>query len=212
MGREETRPFVDGFFNVVKASCWVDTGASILEITHSVFELIPNSSSLPSFPVLPDWRLNEITGNGLELVGNYQFEVRSYIFSPILCAKSEVILGYDFIRESQLVISCDHIFFHSALNQQENLECSVSMALKDMKIPFRSVLRVHVRVCLARGGSLVPGFFVVMPASKRREKQEDGKNYRKKLPKYLKKTRKTSWSRCRKKARLMDHLTNSSLR
>ena len=26
-------------------------------------------------------------------------------------AKTEVILGYDFIREGQLAISCDHVFF-----------------------------------------------------------------------------------------------------
>ena len=72
VGDSESRPFVDGTFNGVKASCLVDTGASILVIAHSVFELIPNSSSLPSFPVSPSWRLSAVTGNELELVGRYE--------------------------------------------------------------------------------------------------------------------------------------------
>lgn len=55
-------------------------------------------------------------------------------------AKTEVILGYDFVSEAQLVISCERVFFHFALNQQNNLECSVLMASEDIKVPFRSAL------------------------------------------------------------------------
>ena len=144
------------FFNSVKASCLVDTGASISVIAHSVFELIPNSSSLPSFPVSPAWRLSAVTRDELELVGNYLFEVRILgrtFFRPFFVvkgvAKTEIILGYDFIREAQLVISCNHIFLNSALNKQDNLEYSILMTSEDMKIPFHSV-----KVCWAWGGPL----------------------------------------------------------
>ena len=108
----------DGTFNGVKASCLVDTGASISVIAHSIFELIPNTSSLPSFPVSPSWRLSAVTGNKLELVGKHEFEVRILgrtFFRPFFVvkgmAKTEAILGYDFIREAQLAISCNHVFF-----------------------------------------------------------------------------------------------------
>ena len=164
MGDSETRPFVDGVFNGVKASCLVDTGASILVIAHSIFELIPNSSSLPYFPVSPSWRVSAVTGNELELVGRYEFEVRILgrtFFCPFFVvkgmAKTEVILGHDFIREAQLAISCDHVFFSSALNHRDNFECSVLVAHEDFSVPFRSVLRVPVGVRSARGGPVPQG-------------------------------------------------------
>ena len=67
-------------------------------------------------------------------------------------AKIEVILGYDFIREAQLAISCDHVFFSSALNHKDNFECSVLVANEYFSVPFRSVLRVPFGVRSARGG------------------------------------------------------------
>ena len=72
-------------------------------------------------------------------------------------ARTEAILGYDFIREAQLVISCDHVFFSSALNHKDNLECSESVATEDFSVPFCSVLCVPVGVCSARGGPVPPG-------------------------------------------------------
>ena len=127
VGNGESRPLVDGTFYGVKASCLVDMGTSILVIAHSIFELITNSSSLPSFPVSPSWRLSAMTGNELELVGRYEFKVRILgrtFFRPFFVvkgmAKTEVILGYDFIREAKLAISCDHMFFSSALNHKDN--------------------------------------------------------------------------------------------
>ena len=60
-------------------------------------------------------------------------------------------MGYDFIREAQLAISCDHVFFSSALNLRDNFECSVLVANEDFSVPFRSVLRVPVGVWSARG-------------------------------------------------------------
>lgn len=76
-------------------------------------------------------------------------------------AKIEAILGYDFIGEAQLVISCDHVFFHSALNHQDNMDCSVLIASEDVKIPFLSVLRIPLKVCSARGRKLLPGSIAV---------------------------------------------------
>ena len=72
-------------------------------------------------------------------------------------AKTEAILGYDFIREAQLVISCDHVFFSSALNQKDNLECSMLVATEDFSVPFRLVLRVPVGVRSARGSPVPSG-------------------------------------------------------
>lgn len=45
-------------------------------IAHSVFDVIPNSLSLPSFRVSSAWQLSAVKGNELELVGKYQYEVR----------------------------------------------------------------------------------------------------------------------------------------
>ena len=164
MGDSESRPFVDGTFNGVKASFLVDTGASISVIAHSIFELIPNSSSIPSFRVSPSWRLSAVTENELALVGRYESEVRILgrtFFRPFFVvkgmAKTEVILGYDFIREAQLAISCDHVFFSSALNHRDNLECSVLVANVDFSVPLCSVIRVPVGVRSARGGPVPLG-------------------------------------------------------
>ena len=90
MGENESRPFIDGTFNGVRVSCLVDMGASISVIAHSIFELIPNSSSLPSFPVSLSWRLSAETGNELELVWKYEFEVRILVrtfFCPFFVVK-----------------------------------------------------------------------------------------------------------------------------
>ena len=166
VGNSDSQPFVDGTFNGVKESCLVDTGASILVIAHSIFELIPNSSSLPSFPV--SWPLSAVTGNDLELVGRYEFEVRILgrtFFCPFFVvkgmAKTEAILGYDFIREAQLAISCDHVLFSIALNHKDNFEFSVLVANGDFSVPFRSVIRVPVGVCSARGSPVSPGLCFV---------------------------------------------------
>ena len=114
--------------------------------------------------MLTAWRLSAVTGNKLELVGKYEFEVRILgrtFFRPFLVVigmtKTKAILGYDFIREAQLVISCDHVFFSSALNQKDNWECSVLVATEDFKIAFRSVLHVPVGVRSTRGGPVPPG-------------------------------------------------------
>ena len=108
------------------------------------FEAIPNHDSLESVPIPPGFRLSAATGQNFALVGYYLFEFRvlGRVFTRPLfvisgLSKCEATLGIDFIRETQLCISGDNVFFNN-LSVPDNIQCSVISAKEDIKIPPRS--------------------------------------------------------------------------
>ena len=161
----DNRPFLTGAFNCVKLKCLIDTGASVSCMSKLSFDAIPNHDSLESVPIPPGFRLSAATGHNFSLIGYYQFEFRvlGRVFTRPLfviagLSKCEAILGIDFIREIQLCISGDNVFFNN-LSVSDNIQCSVISAIEDIKIPPRSVLRVPVSERSARGKKIVKGTY-----------------------------------------------------
>ena len=73
---------------------------------------------MKSVPVEPGLKLSEASGHLIEIVGRYRFHLtllgfnleRSiYVVKGLV--KSSAILGFDFIRETQLVVSGQNNFF-----------------------------------------------------------------------------------------------------
>ena len=60
-------------------------------------------------------------------------------------SKCEAILGINFIRETQLCISGNNVFFNN-ISVSDNIQCSVITAIDDIKIPPLPVLRNLVSV------------------------------------------------------------------
>ena len=125
----DNRPFLTGAFNGVKLKCLIDTGASVSCMSKLSFDAIPNHDSLESVPIPPSFRLSAATGHNFYLIGYYLFEFRvlGRVFTrPFFViaglSKCEAILGIDFIRETQLCISGDNVFFNN-LSVSDNIQC-----------------------------------------------------------------------------------------
>ena len=73
-------------------------------------------------------------------------------------SKCAEILGIDFIRESQLCISADHVF-SSNLPATDNRACSVLTEIEYLTVPARSVIKIPVKVKSARGKKMPCGTF-----------------------------------------------------
>ena len=68
------------------------------------------------------------------------------------------ILRIDFIRESQLCILEDHVFFTS-LPASDNMACSVLTAVEDLTVLARSLIRIPMKVKSAQGKKMPCGTF-----------------------------------------------------
>ena len=76
-------------------------------------------------------------------------------------SKCAGIFGIDFIRETQLCISGDHLFFQK-LPFMDNVECSVLTATEALTIPPLLVIQVPVKVKSARGKKLPAGTVLLL--------------------------------------------------
>ena len=72
--------------------------------------------------------------------------------------RSQAILGIYFVREQQLVIDLDHVFFKN-LPKNEQAMCATLRAPRDFGISPRTVLRTELSVHAARGETLIPELF-----------------------------------------------------
>ena len=151
--------------------CLVDTGASVSVISSSVFRRLPQHWNLKSVPIQPGFRLAGASGSVLQLVGCYEMTIRVlgrvvqrpfYVISGL--SKSQAILGIDFIREQQMVISSDHIFFQN-LSPKDDYRCASLCATSDFTIPARSVNRKSFAVRSATGVIFQPGVSGVCSSS-----------------------------------------------
>ena len=114
---------------------------------------------MESVSILPVFWLSVATGHNFSLVGHYLFEFRAlgrvltrpfYVISDL--SKCETILEIDFIKETQLCISGNNVFFTN-LFVSDNIQCSVITAIEDFSP--RSILRIPVSVRSARGKKIV---------------------------------------------------------
>ena len=71
-------------------------------------------------------------------------------------SKCEGILGIDFIHETQLCVSGDHLFYQN-LPFIDNVEFSVLTATEALTVPPLSVIRVPVKVKAARRKKILAG-------------------------------------------------------
>ena len=135
----DNRPFLTGTFNGVKLKCLIDTGASVSCMPKISFDAIPNHDYLESVPIPTGFRLSAATSHNFSLLGYYIFEFRVldrvftkpfFVISGL--GKCEAILEIDFIRETQLCISGDNVFFNN-LSVPDKIQCSVISAIEDIK-------------------------------------------------------------------------------
>ena len=74
-------------------------------------------------------------------------------------SKCKAIFGIDFIRETQLCIIGNNVFFNN-LSVPDNIQCSVISAIEYIKI----VLRIPVSMRSARGKKIVKGTYGICAA------------------------------------------------
>ena len=113
----DLRPHVQVLLNGIPVDFLIDTGASLSVISEEIYSSI-ELSSLKSVPVEPGLKLSAASGHLIEIVGRYRFHLtllgfnleRSiYVVKGLV--KSSAILGFDFIRKTELVVSGRNIFF-----------------------------------------------------------------------------------------------------
>ena len=161
----DARPHLIGNFCGVNINCYMDTGAAVSCLSRRSFVSIPNYQALEPVPVQPGFRLSAASGHTFSLIGCFRIEVqvlgRSFerpfyvIDGPSKC---EGIFGIDFIRETQLCISGDHLFYQK-LPFMDNIKCSVLTATEALTVPPLSVIRVPVKVKSARGKKILSGTY-----------------------------------------------------
>ena len=117
--------------------------------------------------VQPGLRLSAASGHKFSLVGCFRIEVRvigrsfERRFYVMAClSKCKGVFGINFIGETQLCISVDHLFFQK-LPLMDNVECSVLTATEALTVPPLSVIRVPVKVKSARGKKIVAGTYEI---------------------------------------------------
>ena len=159
----DARPQLVGNFCGVNINCLVDTGVAVSCLSWRSSVSILNYQALEPVPVQPGFRLSAASGHKFSLVGCFRMEVlvlgRSFerpfyvIDGPSKC---EGILGIDFICETQLCISGDHLFYQN-LPFVDNVECSV--LTEALTVPPLSVIRVPVKVKSVRGNKILAGTY-----------------------------------------------------
>jgi len=167
----DKRPHLKCDLEGIEINCLVDTGASVSVISSSVFRRLPNHWTLQKLPIPPGFRLSGASGSVLQLVGCYQLRMRVlgreierpfYVISGL--SKAQAILGIDFIKEQQMVISPDNVFFQN-LSPRDVYKCSSICVLEDISIPARSVNRRSFAVRSATGQTLRPGITGICSSS-----------------------------------------------
>ena len=113
-------PYVVGNFNGINVKCLIDTGASVSCLSRESYQSILGYQALESVPIQPGFRISAASGHKFSLAGCFKINIRVlgrefqrpiYVIDSL--SKCAGILGIDFIREYQLCILADHVFFTS---------------------------------------------------------------------------------------------------
>ena len=161
------RPHVRVELNGLNVNFLVDSGASVSCIAESIYEQINGYLSLQTAPVPEGISISAASGHNMGLVGCFMFNLRilgRHFYRPLYVirglARTMAILGIDFIREQQMVIDADHVFFKS-LPKNEQFQCATLRASRDFGVSPRTVMRIDLSVSNALGTPLDPGIFGV---------------------------------------------------
>ena len=127
-----------------------------------MYRSIQGHWNLHTVPIPHGFSLSAASGHRMELLGCFQFGLRIlgrsmqrpfYVIRGL--NRTQAILGIDFVREQQLVIDVDHVFFKN-LPKPEQAMCATLRAPRDFGISPRTVLRTELNVQSARGEFFIP--------------------------------------------------------
>ena len=172
----DNRLYVDVITEGMKGvKALVDTGAAISVLALEVFYKIPRRDKLKTVPVNPSLRLSSASGGKIEIVGRYMLNLEfpkqddRTVCRPIYIvtglAHHAMILGMDFIREQQMIISADHVFFQS-IPQEHELSAITLGPAADIVLPPRTLVKLTVAPKTAHGKRLPTGTQVVAYTAK----------------------------------------------
>ena len=157
------RPHISGKVEDVDTDFSVDTGAYVTVISETLFRRLPNHWKLPQVEVSTGFRLSAVSGHHMQLLGCFQITLKvlgHYVNRPIYVlsglAKPHAILGMDFVREQQLCIEADDMFFKK-FPLEESVSCLTLTPPEDFSVSPRTVLRTKLFVWTARETLLLPG-------------------------------------------------------
>ena len=164
---KDNRLYVDvNLYSLKGIKALVDTGANISVIAETVLNKIPFRHKLEQVPVNPGLRITSASGGEIQIVGRFMLKMEFplqdgrvvtrpfYVVSGLY--NHAIILGVDFIREQQLMISADHVFFQNLPEESQVSLLTLSPAA-DMVIPARTMMRVSVSPKTHTGRRLAEG-------------------------------------------------------
>ena len=156
----DKRPHLRGSLNNYEADFLVDTGAAVSVVSEALFNNIKvrHPGVLEDeLPIPAGFRLSSAAGTAMKMVGCFNMQIRihdRYFKRPFYIvrglAQRKAILGIDFIRETQMVIEPDHIFFKE-MPETSNRELATLRATSDFTLQARTALRTELAAKTARG-------------------------------------------------------------
>jgi transposase InsO family protein len=166
----DKRPYMEGSINGVRANFLIDTGACVSVISEELFRKIPNHWNLAAVPVEPGFRLSSASGDSLQLGGSFMFTLSMKgrtVTRPLYVVKGlskcQAILGVDFIKEQQMILTPEDSFFRPLSKSEDHSLATLSPAYDTILQP-RSVLRTSLQVKSARGEQFISGISGVASA------------------------------------------------
>ena len=168
----DSRPHIEVHLNGIKVDFLIDTGASLSVISEEIYRSIPEYRSLKSVPVEPGLKLSAASGHLIEIVGRFRFRLSllGINLERSICvvkglSKSCAILGFDFLRETQLVVTGHDVFFEK-IKQEDWASLSILHAPNRFCVPARSTLSLKLCAKDLCGNALPVGTAGVNSAAK----------------------------------------------
>ena len=144
----------------------VDCGATLSGISEDLLKKIPARHKLQKVPISPYLKVSCASGSGIQVVGQFMITVSFpeqdgrvvnrpfYVFRGL--ANHAMVLGMDFIREQQMVIEADHVFFNT-ISENHALEAITLRPAADKVLPPKCVMKMTVFPNDAHGRRLKAG-------------------------------------------------------
>ena len=140
------------YINGVCVRFLIDTGASVSVISRDIFDRIKDSASFQSLPVERGFKLRAASGHNISIIGMYQFfltllgrSIQRPLYVVEGITSSTAIFGIDFIREQQLVVAGDDLFFRCIPTPKWNALATLS-APERLHVPASTVMRSRLNV------------------------------------------------------------------
>ena len=118
---------------------------------------------MKSAPVEPGLKLSAASGHPIEIVGRFKFRLsllginlERLIYAVVGLSKSCAILGFDFLRETQLVVTGQDVFFEK-VRQEDWAALAALHATSRFSVPARTALTLKLAVKDLCGNTLPVG-------------------------------------------------------